>query len=39
MQEEIRLWLEDIEKAIAEINSFLPEPRVFRESLKTQNPL
>lgn len=31
MQDEIRVWLEDIEKAIIEINEFLPEPRNFNE--------
>ncbi len=31
MQEEIKVWLEDIEKAIAEINEFLPAPRNFLE--------
>jgi len=31
MQEEIKVWLEDIEKAITEINDFLPEPRNFLE--------
>lgn len=31
MQDEIRVWLEDIEKAIAEINAFLPTPRKFLE--------
>ncbi len=31
MQDEIKVWLEDIEKAIAEINDFLPEPRNFFE--------
>ena len=31
MQDEIKVWLEDIEKAIAEINEFLPEPRNFLE--------
>jgi uncharacterized protein with HEPN domain len=31
MQDEIKVWLEDIEKAIAEINDFLPEPRNFLE--------
>lgn len=39
MQEEIKVWLEDIEKAIAEINNFLPEPRNFLEfekDLKTK---
>jgi uncharacterized protein with HEPN domain len=39
MQDEIKVWLEDIEKAIAEINAFLPEPRYFLEfekDLKTK---
>ena len=39
MQEEIKVWLEDIEKAISEINDFLPEPRNFLEfekDLKTK---
>ena len=31
MQDEIKVWLEDIEKAISEINDFLPEPRNFHE--------
>lgn len=31
MQDEIKVWLEDIEKAISEINSFLPETRNFLE--------
>lgn len=31
MQDEIKVWLEDIEKAISEINDFLPEPRDFFE--------
>ncbi len=31
MQDAIKVWLEDIEKAIAEINDFLPEPRNFLE--------
>ena len=31
MQDEIKVWLEDIEKAISEINDFLPEPRNFLE--------
>ncbi len=31
MQEEIKVWLEDIEKAIAEIEVFLPNPRNFLE--------
>jgi uncharacterized protein with HEPN domain len=34
MQEEIRVWLEDIEKAVNEINAFLPEPRNFIEFAK-----
>ncbi|MCC7506987.1 MAG: DUF86 domain-containing protein [Saprospiraceae bacterium] len=39
MQDEIKVWLEDIEKAINEINEFLPEPRNFLEfekDLKTK---
>lgn len=39
MQDEIRVWLEDIEKAISEINDFLPQPRNFFEferDLKTK---
>jgi uncharacterized protein with HEPN domain len=31
MQDEIKVWFEDIEKAISEINDFLPEPRNFLE--------
>ena len=31
MQDEIKVWLEDIEKAIAETIEFLPEPRNFLE--------
>jgi uncharacterized protein with HEPN domain len=31
MQDEIKVWLEDIEKAIVEINDFLPESRNFFE--------
>ena len=34
MQDEIKVWLEDIEKAISEINDFLPEPRNFLEFQK-----
>jgi uncharacterized protein with HEPN domain len=34
MQDEIKVWLEDIEKAIAEVNDFLPEPRNFPEFQK-----
>ncbi|MBL0024634.1 MAG: HepT-like ribonuclease domain-containing protein [Saprospiraceae bacterium] len=39
MQEEIKVWLEDIEKAISEISDFLPESRNFFEfqnDLKTK---
>ena len=39
MQDEIKVWLEDIEKAINEINEFLPKPRNFLEfekDLKTK---
>ncbi len=39
MQDEIKVWLEDIEKAISEINDFLPEPRnflAFQKDLKTK---
>ncbi len=31
MQDETKVWLEDIEKAITEINDFLPQPRNFFE--------
>jgi len=31
MQDKIKVWLEDIEKAIGEINEFLPKPRNFLE--------
>lgn len=31
MQDEIKVWLEDIERAIAEINDFLPQPLNFLE--------
>jgi uncharacterized protein with HEPN domain len=34
MQEEVRVWLSDINKAIDEIDSFLPGPRVFEEFQK-----
>ena len=34
MQDETKVWLEDIEKAINEINDFLPEPRNFSEFAK-----
>ena len=39
MQDEIKVWLEDIEKAISEVNDFLPQPRnffVFEKDLKTK---
>ncbi|MCC6414032.1 MAG: DUF86 domain-containing protein [Saprospiraceae bacterium] len=39
MQEEIKVWLEDIEKAIAEINDFLPVPLsffAFQKDLKSK---
>ncbi len=39
MQDEIKVWLEDIEKAISEINEFLPNPRnyfEFAKDLKTK---
>ena len=34
MQVEIKVWLENIEKAISEINVFIPEPRNFLEFTK-----
>lgn len=34
MPDEIKVWFEDIEKAIAEINDFLPRPRNFLEFKK-----
>ncbi len=34
MQDEIKVWLEDIEKAIAEIEEFLPDPKNFLEFKK-----
>ena len=39
MQEEIKVWLEDIERAMEEIDDFLPNPRNFLEfekDLKTK---
>lgn len=39
MQEEIKVWLRDIERAISEINDFLPEQRnfiEFQKDLKTK---
>lgn len=41
MQEEVKVWLEDIEKAISEIEVFLPYPLNFLEfekDLKTIEP-
>ena len=34
MQVEIKVWLENIEKAISEINEFIPESRNFLEFTK-----
>lgn len=34
MDDEIRTWLKDIEQAIAEINSFLPETKNFKDFQK-----
>lgn len=34
MPEEVKVWLNDILRAIDEINSFLPDPRVFVEFQK-----
>lgn len=31
MQEEVKVWLEDIEKAITEVEAFLPNSRNFLE--------
>jgi uncharacterized protein with HEPN domain len=42
MQEEVRQWLDDIEAAIEEIISFLPEERnffVFKNDLKTKRAI
>lgn len=42
MQEEIRVWLKDIERAIDEINSFLPRELVFKDfqnDLKTKRAI
>jgi len=42
MQEEIKVWLEDIEKAITEINEFLPDSISFIEfekDLKTRRAI
>ena len=37
MQVEIKVWLENIEKAISEINEFIPESRNFLEFTKDVN--
>jgi len=39
MQDEIKVWLEDITRAIVEINEFLPDTRNFKQfekDLKTK---
>ncbi|GJM33643.1 MAG: antitoxin [Saprospiraceae bacterium] len=39
MPEQIKVWLRDIERAILEVNEFLPEPRnslEFEKDLKTK---
>lgn len=39
MENEIRTWLKDIEQAITEINSFIPDVRnfnAFQKDLKTK---
>jgi uncharacterized protein with HEPN domain len=39
MDNDVRIWLKDIEQAIVEINSFIPEVRNFKDfqrDLKTQ---
>ncbi len=42
MENELRVWLSDIEQAISEINSFLPEKKdfnEFRKDLKTKRAI
>ncbi|MAT54035.1 MAG: antitoxin [Saprospirales bacterium] len=42
MHEEINVWLEDIDRAIQEINSFLPQPlnfHDFKKDLKTKRAI
>ncbi len=42
MQNELKVWLEDIERAIAEINDFLLHPRnfqAFEKDLKTKRAI
>ena len=34
MDNEVKVWLKDIEQAIKEINSFIPEVRLFKEFQK-----
>ena len=34
MEKEIKVWLTDIKQAIAEINQFLPEKKIFQEFQK-----
>ena len=31
MQKEVKVWLSDIKQAIGEINSFLPEKKIFQD--------
>ena len=42
MQDELKVWLEDIEKSISEINDFLPVSRSFhdfKDDLKTKRAI
>lgn len=42
MQDQIKVWLEDIEKAISEINDFLPKSRSFldfEKDIKTKRAI
>jgi uncharacterized protein with HEPN domain len=34
MDNEVKTWLKDIEQAIAEINSFIPDPKNFKDFQK-----
>lgn len=34
MEKEIKVWLSDIKQAIAEIEQFLPEKKIFQEFQK-----
>ena len=38
MDNEIRTWSKDIEQAITEINSFIPDIKNFKDFQKTKNP-